>query len=593
MTKPYGSGVTEAYWSVREVTDRYIKWENTSNSKMYYSPPDSPVVRGYRSGDFFADGWSWRQGIRFALYEADGIDMKNGTKDYDVYAEQWVTIPEGVPATHLSVLVSEVTGTCQMYFITRATDGSDSMTSTKNLSAGLNELNYDGPNRVTRVGIRLRADASLRLHAAKLEIGAHQTLAHQDGSGNWILNEVPVKAEELLKCCIDTSNTSDTYANNNRTAAVIGAVASADGIVANDNPDPLVVKRDSENPSRIRFENAAGVLGYLGYEAGQLYRWSADGRQKYKVFDGSDALTAEDVGARPNDWMPTAEDVGARPNDWMPTAEQVGSLSVNGGTLDGALTIQMQQAAALYLKSDKSKRETYINAGADSFASIFNRKDADNYLAVHLAPETSPDASLLSITKKVQGESRSFKLFHAGNPPTAAQVGARPDDWMPTAEQVGARPDDWMPTAEQVGARPATWFPTPDEIDAVAITEDAEGNPGVLLQGDITVRKNTPRLILSTGTSTTSGTEVRVSNISSAAVIQAKNLNSGYYRQLRLLSTRNTDGGYNSPKTLQIVPSGSTEPHSYVLHTNNVITSETDLNGTETSPNWWQYLVCI
>lgn len=38
---------------------------------------------------------------------------------------------------------------------------------------------------------------------------------------------------------------------------------------------------------------------------------------------------------------------------------------------------------------------------------------------------------------------------------TAADVGARPDDWMPTAADVGARPDDWMPTAEETGALPS------------------------------------------------------------------------------------------------------------------------------------------
>lgn len=34
---------------------------------------------------------------------------------------------------------------------------------------------------------------------------------------------------------------------------------------------------------------------------------------------------------------------------------------------------------------------------------------------------------------------------HVHPVPTAAQVGARPDNWMPTAEQVGARPNDWLP----------------------------------------------------------------------------------------------------------------------------------------------------
>lgn len=34
----------------------------------------------------------------------------------------------------------------------------------------------------------------------------------------------------------------------------------------------------------------------------------------------------------------------------------------------------------------------------------------------------------------------------------AADVGARPSNWMPTAAQVGARPNNWMPSASDVGA---------------------------------------------------------------------------------------------------------------------------------------------
>ena len=39
--------------------------------------------------------------------------------------------------------------------------------------------------------------------------------------------------------------------------------------------------------------------------------------------------TAEEVKARPDTWMPTAEDVGARPNTWMPTASEVGARPSN------------------------------------------------------------------------------------------------------------------------------------------------------------------------------------------------------------------------------------------------------------------------
>ena len=40
---------------------------------------------------------------------------------------------------------------------------------------------------------------------------------------------------------------------------------------------------------------------------------------------GDVELKAEEVGARPDTWMPSAADVGARPNTWTPTAEEVGA----------------------------------------------------------------------------------------------------------------------------------------------------------------------------------------------------------------------------------------------------------------------------
>ena len=37
--------------------------------------------------------------------------------------------------------------------------------------------------------------------------------------------------------------------------------------------------------------------------------------------------SAEDIGARSIEWLPTAEEVGARPDTWMPSAEEVGARS--------------------------------------------------------------------------------------------------------------------------------------------------------------------------------------------------------------------------------------------------------------------------
>lgn len=74
------------------------------------------------------------------------------------------------------------------------------------------------------------ANVTYSIKAAKLELGDHQTLAHQDENGNWVLNDPPPdKNMELLKCCMSTADPNDTYANNNKTPASIGAVASTQG----------------------------------------------------------------------------------------------------------------------------------------------------------------------------------------------------------------------------------------------------------------------------------------------------------------------------------------------------------------------------
>lgn len=82
---------------------------------------------------------------------------------------------------------------------------------------------------------------------------------------------------------------------------------------------------------------------------------------KYKI-----PQTAEDVGARPDTWMPTAEDVGAIPDTWKPTstdllnAYPVGSiyLSVNStspASLFGGTWTQLKDRFLLGVG------DTYVN----------------------------------------------------------------------------------------------------------------------------------------------------------------------------------------------------------------------------------------
>ena len=59
------------------------------------------------------------------------------------------------------------------------------------------QLHEDKTVRITCIG---NSGDTAAILAAKLELGDTQTLAHQDSSGNWILNEIPDFGEQLRRC---------------------------------------------------------------------------------------------------------------------------------------------------------------------------------------------------------------------------------------------------------------------------------------------------------------------------------------------------------------------------------------------------------
>lgn len=75
--------------------------------------------------------------------------------------------------------------------------------------SGLYSVTATIPNDYTEDRIRLTLCAgasgesvahSAGIFASKLELGSQQTLAHQDESGNWVLNEIPNYADMLERC---------------------------------------------------------------------------------------------------------------------------------------------------------------------------------------------------------------------------------------------------------------------------------------------------------------------------------------------------------------------------------------------------------
>lgn len=90
-----------------------------------------------------------------------------------------------------------------------------------------NSISYSGMNVALILNETNDINGYAVIAAMKLELGDTQTLAHQDADGNWVLNEYPDYNEQLLRCCMSTADSSDTYANNKRTPAAIGAVNKA------------------------------------------------------------------------------------------------------------------------------------------------------------------------------------------------------------------------------------------------------------------------------------------------------------------------------------------------------------------------------
>lgn len=74
-----------------------------------------------------------------------------------------------------------------------------------NLAPGINRVTGTMPANANYLQVEILASSTgepgkVELIAAKLELGDQQTLAHQDESGKWVLNEIPNYAEQYVIC---------------------------------------------------------------------------------------------------------------------------------------------------------------------------------------------------------------------------------------------------------------------------------------------------------------------------------------------------------------------------------------------------------
>nr|DAR00326.1 MAG TPA: hypothetical protein [Caudoviricetes sp.] len=146
------------------------------------------------NANYTIDRW-WGQYDTNLKIKDDGIVM-DGSWNIDQHLEN--TLPNGTYT--LSVLFKEHKGTDVLRAIignkatgdinVNATYESDGLLSVTATSDKINRLTF---------GFAGKGTDSVKLIAAKLELGSTQTLAHQE-NGQWVLNEIPNYAEELAKC---------------------------------------------------------------------------------------------------------------------------------------------------------------------------------------------------------------------------------------------------------------------------------------------------------------------------------------------------------------------------------------------------------
>lgn len=183
----------------------------------------SSLVRGYVGSGYTIDRWVINANGAVVLSN-DGVSIarKVPGSSYGNMYERVCSEPLLGKTITMSAIVND-----ELYTATGKVPDTIQPSATEVLTGDISKgiwvqvyFSYNGSLEGSIVNM---SDMKCLAKAAKLELGTEQTLAHQNADGNWVLNEIPDYNEELLKCCMSMADAADTYANNRKTPAAIGA----------------------------------------------------------------------------------------------------------------------------------------------------------------------------------------------------------------------------------------------------------------------------------------------------------------------------------------------------------------------------------
>lgn len=185
-------------------------WSNPNLLENWYfqDPVNQRGQKTYTNDGYTIDKWYVAQRDYGTSVIVDDIGVtfrvtSKGTNKNGAFVYQ--TLPSLKAGTYTySVLVSQLNGSGVMG-VDRDEAPWGVLSQEIPLKPGLNTVTFTIANDVGRIGIflakRVLDIVSFKFVAAKLELGSHQTLAHKDAAGNWVLNDPPPdKTLEMLKC---------------------------------------------------------------------------------------------------------------------------------------------------------------------------------------------------------------------------------------------------------------------------------------------------------------------------------------------------------------------------------------------------------
>ena len=109
-----------------------------------------------------------------------------------------------------------------------------------------------------------------------------------------------------------------------------------------------------------------------------------------------------------------------------PLPADIGAVDKTGDKMTGNLIIEKAEAPTFQGINTTTGRDVYVVSTSDNYTTVANRiaGDQNNRVALWLAPETETDDKLLRIHKVVNSVGNTYRVYHEGNKPAPADIGA-------------------------------------------------------------------------------------------------------------------------------------------------------------------------